>query len=136
MAVNITNFGVLNYKDNHREYNIHTSGNNIADIIRHCEAEEIQAEDVMPKTDAQKYFPLLTEQCLKEGKTEKVETELSIACKGSATCLWKAIHINEALGYIATNHLDAQEVYDAFSGYFGKLPYTERNFRGARYKNQ
>lgn len=46
MAVNITNFGVLNYKDNHREYNIHTSGNNIADIIRQCNAEDIQAEEV------------------------------------------------------------------------------------------
>lgn len=49
MAVNITNFGVISYKDNHREYNIHTAGNNIADIIRQCEAEDIQAEEVKPQ---------------------------------------------------------------------------------------
>ena len=125
---------VHNY--NHREVTINTSSaTNVAEVVKafmNNNAEDIQAEEIHP--NKQTCFSLLTEQCRKEGKIEKVESELSTACKGSAAWLWSVIHTNEALGYIATNHLDAQDVYNAFTDYFGELPYNVRNFRGARNK--
>ena len=34
MATNITNFGVINYNDHHKEVNINAENNNTAEIIR------------------------------------------------------------------------------------------------------
>ncbi len=138
MSTNYINIGTIN-NDHHREMTINfPAGTNVSDLVRAFfgkdTAEDIQAEEVHSNEDKPQYFPLLTEQCRKEGKVEKVEAELSTACKGSAAWLWSVIHTNEALGYIATNHLDAQDVYNAFTDYFGELPYNVRNFRGARNK--
>lgn len=146
MGNTIYNFGT--YNDHHTDNSKHITANvsSPSDLNRlmhnffNDNPEDIQAEDVheeeppQPKENKPAYFPLLTEQCRKEGKIDKVETELGTACKGSATCLWSVIHVNEALGYVATNHLDAQDVYNAFTDYFGELPYNVRNFRGARNK--
>lgn len=79
-------------------------------------------------------FTLLTDQCRKEGKAEAIQSELRAACQYSATALWKTIHINEALGYLATRDMSASKIFRAFSDYFGELPYNERNFRDARHK--
>ena len=79
-------------------------------------------------------FPLLTDQCRKEGKLEAVEAELRDACNSPAPALWKTIHTNEALGYLATRDMLASRIFRAFSEYFGELPYNERNFRDARHK--
>lgn len=138
MNKQIINLGTYNdnSQDHHREMTVNVpAGTNVSDLVRAFfskDAEDIQAEEVKP--NKQNYFSLLTEQCRKEGKIERVEAELSTACKGSAVWLWSVIHTNEALGYIATNHLDAQDVYNAFTDYFGELPYNVRNFRGARNK--
>lgn len=138
MTTNYIHIGTLNdnSQDHHREMTVNVpAGTNVSELVRAFfskDAEDIQAEEVQP--NKQDYFPLLTEQCRKEGKIERVEAELSTACKGSAAWLWSVIHTNEALGYIATNHLDAQDVYNAFTDYFGELPYNVRNFRGARNK--
>ena len=73
MAVNITNFGFINYKDNHREYNIHTTGNNIADIIRQCEAEDIQAEEVIEsKQRGRRVKELFAEQETAQKETQRL----------------------------------------------------------------
>jgi len=79
-------------------------------------------------------FSLLTDACIAEGKEAKVISELRAACKGTAPALWKVIRTNEALGYLGTRDLEASVIYRAFTEYFGKLPYTERNFRDARGK--
>ena len=133
---------VHNY--NHREMTINTpSATNVAEVVRafmNDTAEDIQAEDIkaeeahQQKENKPEYFPLLTEQCRKEGKMQIVENELRDACRGTATALWRTIRTNEALGYVSSNHLDAREVYHTFVNYFGQLPYNERNFRDARTK--
>ena len=81
-----------------------------------------------------KRFSLLTDACIAEGKESAVISELRSACKGTAPALWKVIRTNEALGYLGTRDLEASVIYRAFTDYFGKLPYTERNFRDARGK--
>lgn len=83
---------------------------------------------------AGKRFSLLTDECRAEKKEAKVISELRAACKGTAVGLWKVIRMNEALGYLGTRELEASVIYRAFTEYFGKLPYTERNFRDARGK--
>ncbi len=118
------------YHDNSTEYNIDARGNDLASVLRACEAEDI--EPVQEQQDEPDCFPLLTERCRKEGKVHAVEAELRTACQGTAIGLWRAIRTNEALGYIAARHLDSRDVYNAFSRYFGELPYKERNFRKAR----
>ena len=95
------------------------------------EWEEDKEEEVVQKG---KRFSLLTDQCVAEGKEAKVISELRAACKGTAPALWKVIRTNEALGYLGTRDLEASVIYRAFTDYFGKLPYTERNFRDARGK--
>ncbi len=92
---------------------------------------EVQEEEVVT---AGKRFSLLTDACIAEGKEAKVISELRAACKGTAPALWKVIRTNEALGYLGTRELEASVIYRAFTEYFGKLPYTERNFRDARGK--
>lgn len=98
----------------------------------HAKKEQPDCEDIEPVEEEKDCFPLLTEQCRKEGKVQAVENELRTACQGTAVGLWRAIRANEALGYIAAKHLDSKDVYNAFSTYFGELPYKERNFRKAR----
>lgn len=89
-------------------------------------------DDVQPTET--KHFPLITEQCIKEGKVERVEQELRAACRASARELWKTIHINEALGYLASENLTSQTVYDYCKDYFG-LSYSVRNFTKYRYSS-
>ncbi len=106
--------------------------NNSATAEQQAKKERPECEDIEPVEEEKDCFPLLTEQCRKEGKVHAVENELRTACKGTAIGLWRAIRANEALGYIAAKHLDSRDVYNAFSAYFGDLPYKERNFRKAR----
>lgn len=109
--------------------------NNCATAEQQAKKDRPECEDIEPvqeQADEPDCFPLLTEQCRKEGKVHAVENELRTACQGTAIGLWRAIRANEALGYIAARHLDSRDVYNAFSRYFGELPYKERNFRKAR----
>lgn len=47
MATNITNFGVINYNDNHKEVNINAENSNTAEIIRAFMNDQ-PIEDVQP----------------------------------------------------------------------------------------
>lgn len=96
--------------------------------LRKWEAESDQQTPQQKPTS----FPLLTDQCRAENKTQLVEAELRAACQGTAVGLWKTIRTNEALGYLFADRLSTAKVYRAFTDYFGALPYTERNFRDAR----
>ena len=85
--------------------------------------EEVSSEE--------RHFPLLTAQCIKEGKAQTVEAELRSAAKGSAKKLIQCIRTNEALGYIDTKNMSTQALYDALNAYFG-LKYGYPNF--AKYR--
>lgn len=78
------------------------------------------------------YFPLLTEKCRKEHKTQELEKALQEAYKGSAVTLWKKIKSLISEGYFEDR--ESQYIYDAWETYFGKIKYTDRNFRDARNK--
>ena len=54
------------------------------------------------------------------------------ACYGSAQDLWQKIHEYELIGYLSTIDVDAAAIYAAICTYFGKLSYSERNFRKYR----
>lgn len=99
--------------------------------LRKWETEMVSPQKSEGRTSC---FPLLTDQCRKEGKLEAVEAELRAACKSPAPALWKTIHTNEALGYLPTRDWAASKIYRTFADYFGELPYNERNFRDARNK--
>ena len=77
MNKQIINLGTYNdnSQDHHREMTVNVpAGTNVSDLVRAFfskDAEDIQAEEVKP--NKQNYFPLLTEQCRKEGKIERVE---------------------------------------------------------------
>lgn len=100
--------------------------------MRRWEAEVAKKAEKVGESNES--FSLLTDECHVEKKEAKVISELRAACKGTAVGLWKVIRENEALGYLGTRDLEASVIYRAFTEYFGKLPYTERNFRDARGK--
>ena len=92
-----------------------------------------QPSEVTEVVAEEQHFSLLTAQCIKEGKAQKVEDELRSAAKGSAQKLIKCIRTNEALGYLDTKNMSSQALYDALNAYFG-LKYSVRNFTIARNK--
>lgn len=104
--------------------------NGFDDLLAEWEKDKVEEKVVM----GGKQFSFLTDVCTAEGKEAKVISELRAACKGTAPALWKVIRTNEALGYLGTRDLEASVIYRTFTEYFGKLPYTERNFRDARGK--
>lgn len=110
------------------------SNEKISDEIETLMDQIEQAEKNVLLMKMQSGFPLLTEQCYKEGKEDTVIAELRAACEGTAVVLWKAIRTNEALGYLKALHLSSEKIYGYFTEYFGELPYKERNFRDARNK--
>lgn len=76
-------------------------------------------------------FSHITQICRDEGKVQQVESELVAACKGTASALCKTIRTNTCLGYLdLNNQCQSSFVYREIESYFGKLPYSERNFRG------
>ena len=95
------------------------------------ETETVNTEEPRPSGDL---FSYITEEAIKAGKGEKIESELQASCQGTAGTLWKAIRVNESLDYLKIMHLGSAAIYRAFSEHFGELHYTERNFRDARSK--
>lgn len=93
------------------------------------EAHQTQEQSTTP---AQDLFTYITDEARRTGKAPAVEAELRAACQGTAGTLWKAVRVNESLGYLQISQLGTAAIYRAFSGHFGQLPYTERNFRLAR----
>lgn len=123
------------------QYTIGTQNNNCTiynapvTINQYDKSSEVssQPSEVTEVVAEEQHFPLLTAQCIKEGKAQKVEDELRSAAKGSAQKLIKCIRTNEALGYLDTKNMSSQALYDALNAYFG-LKYSVRNFTIARNK--
>lgn len=78
------------------------------------------------------FFKFFTQKCFEEKRAEAVEAEIRAACKGTAESLWRTLWNNENLGYVETQHIDATTLYREIENHYGKLPYSERNFRKAR----
>lgn len=100
--------------------------------LEQWEAETVPQNETKDKTAC---FPLITEQCRKEGKVDSVDTEIRAACRGTAVGLWKTLRTNAALDYIEPLETwNAAELYRTIEHYYGELPFKERNFREARNK--
>ena len=84
--------------------------------------------DIIPK------FPYFTQKCIQEKRVDTVEAEIQAARKGTAEDMWRTLWNNENLGYVEVEYINATTLYRAIEKWYGKLPYTERNFRGARNK--
>ena len=138
MSINITNLGgTVNYHDNHKELTINNA-NNVSSLVRSFFAEDISpSEDfssVSPESDSgsRSFFPYLTQKCFDEKRVNTVGAEIQAARKGTAESLWRTLWNNENLGYLEVEPIDASTLYRAIEKWYGKLPYTERNFRKAR----
>ncbi len=116
MVNNINNFGVINFYENNS-----TKTNN----------QSRQAEDIIPVPE---HFKHITQKCIDEKRIDAVDAEIRAACKGTAEGLWRTLWNNENLGYVEVEHIDATTLYKDIEERYGKLPYTERNFRHARSK--
>ena len=116
MVNNINNFGVINFYENNS-----TKTNN----------QSRQAEDIIPIPE---HFKHITQKCIDEKRIDAVDAEIRAACKGTAEGLWRTLWNNENLGYVEVEHIDATTLYKDIEERYGKLPYTERNFRHARSK--
>ena len=128
------------YHDNSREYNIDARGRDLADIMRAINAEDITPSDELSSnssesdSDTVSHFPYLTKKCFEQKRVDIVEAEIQAARKGTAEDMWRTLWNNENLGFVEVQHIDATTLYRAIEKWYGKLPYTERNFRGARNK--
>ena len=122
------------YHDNSREYNIDARGRDLASILQACEANDIEpVQEEKPDIDTN-YFPYLTKKCIEQKRVDAVEAEIQAARKGTAEDMWRTLWNNENLGYLEVEYIDATKLYRDIEKWYGKLPYTERNFRGARNK--
>ena len=127
------------YHDNSKEYHIDARGKDLASVMRALETEDITpAEDSSFASDYQSdspsYFPYLTKKCFEQKRVDAVEAEIQAARKGIAETMWRTLWNNENLGYLEVEPIDATTLYRAIEKHYGKLPYSERNFRGARNK--
>ncbi len=131
MAVNITNFGFINYKDNHREYNIHTTGNNIADIIRQCDAEDVQAEEA-PSSIPPDFF-CISQKFSEQNIRERLDAELAQATSKIDYC--RALYSLQHIGCININQYasDAKRAI-VFNDFQSKYNLTPDDFCRARMK--
>lgn len=109
----------------HKIENVEAAGIGIQII----EANEEKSPSIKPSA-----FPYFTQKCYEQKRVDTVTAEIRAASKGSAETLWRVLWDNENLGYLETQHVDATTLYRQIEKLFGKLPYTERNFRAARNK--
>ena len=134
MNVNITNLGGTinnNSQDHSKHVTINVpAGTNVSDIVRQFMADDVEpVEDIKPDSS---FFKFFTQKCFEEKRADSVEAEIRAACKGTAEALWRTLWNNENLGYVETEHIDATTLYREIENHYGKLPYSERNFRKAR----
>lgn len=118
--------------------------NNNYGIIHHIENSQVQIgprgeiapakkeqaaneTEVVNETDI---FCRITQHAIDSGHAQEVEDELRSAAV-SAPKLVKAIKTNEALGYLDTQNLTSQALYDMLNEHFG-LKFGVRNFTIAR----
>ena len=132
MSTKITNFGIVNYYDHHKEVTIN-GATNAAEIVRNFMAEDVEPvqDEQEPQTE---YFRYITKLAIEQKRAEIVDAEIRAACRGTAEMLWRTLWNNENLGYVEVEYTDATTLYRDIEKRYGKLPYSERQFRAARNK--
>lgn len=121
------------YHDNSTEYNIDARGKDLTSVLQTIQTEDVASAEDKPEQKSE-YFPYLTKKCIEQKRVDAVEAEIQAARKGTAEDMWRTLWNNENMGYIEVEYIDATTLYKAIEKWYGKLPYTERNFRGARNK--
>ena len=119
MTNNINNFGVIN----------------IYETQNPQQQEKTQlVEDITPveTPSSAKLFCRITKHAIETGHAQEVEDALRSASV-SAPKLVKAIKTNEALGYLDTQNLTSQALYDMLNEHFG-LAFKYRQFVAERSK--
>ena len=124
----------VEYHDHSREYNIDARGKDLAEVLRACEAEDITPVQEEKPDNGNDHFPYLTKKCFEQKQVDAVEAEIQAAKTGTAEDMWRTLWDNENMGYLNVKHINATSLYHDIEKWYGKLPYTERNFRGARSK--
>lgn len=102
-------------------------------ITNHFYGQEPQTEQAANETESvneSDFFCRITQHAIDSGHAQEVENALRSACV-SAPKLVKAIKTNEALGYLDTQNLSSQALYDMLNEHFG-LKFGVRNFTIAR----
>lgn len=134
MSINITNLGgTVNYNDHHREYNIDARGRNLAEIIRACETDNIEATPVQEEKSAKKSsLPFLNLEKFKElnlYSLEEFEDKYRKAVKGGAPQLAKFIKQYKELDVLNLKDYNKRETYDELKEFFGEdLDFGYPNF--------
>lgn len=122
------------YHDYSTEYHIDARGNDLASVLRACDANEV--EDIQPiqeeKSKPKGICPCITKAAHDAGKAQDVDSELRSAST-SAPKLVKAITTNEALGYVDTKNMTSEDLYNLLNEYYN-LPFKARCFRYYRSK--
>ena len=132
MVANINNFGVVNfYENNGSKQEPKQKAEPICEDITPAEDSSFASDNL---SDSASHFPYLTKKCFEQKRVDAVEAEIQAARKGTAEVMWRTLWNNENLGYVEVEPIDATTLYRAIEKWYGKLPYTERNFRGARNK--
>ncbi len=134
MSTNHIQIGTLN--DNSQDHSKHVTinvpaGTNVSELVRSFFSEP---EDITPDTTPSDIFSHITQKCIAEKRVEAVEAEIRAACKGTAEGLWRTLWNNENLGYVVVQPVDATTLYRDIENHYGKLPYSDRQFRSARNK--
>ena len=88
------------------------------------------AEEKQKPVNNEDFFCRITQHAIDSGHAQEVEDALRSAAV-SAPKLVKAIKTNEALGYLDTQNLTSQALYDMLNEHFG-LKFGVRNFTIAR----
>lgn len=129
MINNISNFGVINFYENNQS----ESAKKQQPV---CEDVTPEPSSVSPESHSGSFpiFKHITPKCVAEKRVEAVEAEIRAACNGTAECLWRTLWNNENLGYLVVEPIDATTLYRDIEKHYGKLPYSERQFRSARNK--
>ena len=120
------------YNDNSKSLTINTSNANVSEIVRAFMADDVEPVEVDTPLERTACFKHITQKCIDEKRVEAVEAEIRAACKGTAESLWRTLWNNENLGYVEVQNLDASTLYRDIENRYGKLPYTDRQFRKAR----
>ena len=129
---NMENQQNIQYKQDNNQGTIY----NAPVYITYAAPQQAASEPVSTAESKQEpntsFFKFFTQKCFEEKRAEAVEAEIRAACKGTAEALWRTLWNNENLGYVETQHIDATTLYREIENHYGKLPYSERNFRKAR----
>lgn len=121
------------YHDNSTEYNIDARGKDLTSVLQTIQTEDVASAEDKPEQKSE-YFPYLTKKCIEQKRVDAVEAEIQAARKGTAEDMWRTLWNNENMGYIEVEYIDATTLFRDIEKWYGKLPYKERNFRGARNK--